>query len=508
MSTEGNNIATYLDVAWSQIGKSSCDLDMPDVIAHADIAQDWSNLRSLFVDRILVNRFSLPHVEIVDLPKDRLTVRPLARLAIEHRLAYEAAVYAMARHIEKKLPRSVYSYRAKNSRGFLLNSTRSWIEMQRSARREHKRNPEFLLARTDVSSFYENIDIGVLADEVKSLGGPTWAASLIGQFLEAFNSGSSVWGLPQGTNASGVLANLYLLPLDEELERDGWRYLRYSDDIYIFGSSWTGLRQILLQSTRTLRARCLSLSGVKTKIVQAEAVAEEIEGLEKDAIIYGLDLGWRTAFVDLYRCFKQSVESDPIDTRNLKFSLTQLGRKNDEYAVRWLLKNFLLVPHIAREALLYLSRFPRLDDKIYRTLVGYLSSGDLDPYPYAQQHLLIFMIRSRFESKVGIDTAWSILRNRNVEGYVREMAARYLGRRSVSSSAAGLKKAFQDEHDERVRRSLLVACYESGQLSPNWLESILSSQENWPMRRTIEYLIGTPDCIPIPRIVRADWNTW
>ncbi len=44
-------------------------------------------------------------------------------------------------------------------------------------------------------------------------------------------------GTPQGGPLSPLLANIYLDPLDQELERRGHRFCRYADDCNIYVSS-------------------------------------------------------------------------------------------------------------------------------------------------------------------------------------------------------------------------------------------------------------------------------
>ena len=63
---------------------------------------------------------------------------------------------------------------------------------------------------------------------------------LIGDYLRASmqqGDGSRVRrvrGTPQGGPLSPLLANIYLNPLDQELERRGLSFVRYADDIAIF----------------------------------------------------------------------------------------------------------------------------------------------------------------------------------------------------------------------------------------------------------------------------------
>lgn len=491
-------IIDHLDIAWAHLGQSSGDMDMPDPIAHADIAASWTSYRSGLVQRIMEGRYTPSHIEIVDLPKDRLTVRPLARLSAEYRLIYDAAIFAAADSIESAIPSAVYSSRWWKRKRRLLGPGGRWLKMQRTARALHKRKPSLLLARTDITAFYEHIDHDILLSDLAALAIPEWSAEILGKFLRAFNGLSHAWGIPQGSDASGMLANLYLVPLDLEIARHGFRHFRYSDDVYIFGEDWISLREVILEANRLLRYRHLNLSGMKTHIIGSHAVAEEFEDSEKDALSYGVSFDLYWAQSELQAFFDKTASCDPVSTRDLKFALTQLTLMNDPYAVTWLLANMGEIPHIARQALIYLSTFQESMPAIGNAIVDLLINSKLIIYPYAEQHLLIYMIRNGVQGEHSIDAAWKLLLNRNKESFVREFAARYLGLYSPPGGASRLRQEFQRETDARVRRALLVACYESKQCSDAWLEVVAGSDAD--LELTANYLKTHPDDIPLPVI--------
>jgi hypothetical protein len=492
----GRAIAEKIEIAWAHLGRSSGDLDMPDLIAHADIDANWSDYRTNLVKNILDGNCYPSHLEVVDLPKDRLAVRPLARMSPEHRLAYDAAVFAAADQIESTVPRGVYSYRWWKGKQRLLGAQGMWIKMQRSARYLHAQHPSLLLARTDVTAFYEHIEPDILIEDFKALDVPNWSGEVLDGFLRAFNGLSNAWGIPQGSDASGMLANLYLIPLDVEIKRRGFRHYRYSDDVYIFGEDWISLREVILEANKILRHRHLNLSGSKTKIIGHRDVAAQFEDTEKDAISYGVSAGKPESIQELYNFFDTISAKDPVSSRDLKYSLTQLGSVLDDYAAAWLIANMGEIPHIAREALVYLSKLPWLASHTSNAVVELITNSKLIIYPYAEQHLLIYMINNKVLSPRGLEAAWNLLLDKNKESFVREFAARYLGLYSPPGSASRLKQEFQQESNPRVRRALLVACYESGQCSERWLHVISKSDPD--LYLTAQYLSSRPIRLPLP----------
>lgn len=498
------SLLSYLDTAWSNIGSASIDVELPDVIAYADVGSQWDSFKHRLAVGFDAGRCYPSGVEIVDLPKDRLMVRPLARLEIEQRLLYEALVVAAAPSIKRVVSGSVYSNRWWARKQRFISPIGSWIKMQRAARRLHRRHPSRLLARTDISAFYEHVDVDFLVDDLKQLDIPEWVCNALEAFLVAFNGLSSAWGIPQGSDMSGMLANLYLTTFDAEIWRSGCQHFRYSDDTYIFGSDWTTIRQALVNVNRTLRHRHLNLSPSKTDICGSSDVLSRLEDQEKDAINYGLDVGAPGVVSEIRAIFDRAVAKDPVNTRDFKFSLTKLAKLNDAHAVSWIVGNFASVPHAAREALVYLNQFVESDASIKEAVVELITSTQLSIYPYAQQHLLIFMIRNAIRGRRLADVAWGILLNKNAETFVREMAARYLGLFGSIGESGRLKQEYQGEESHRVRRALLVACYESNQCGEKWLEVVATSDP--ALLTTAEYLQCKPSCIPRPAIERLPWR--
>lgn len=493
-------ISEYLELAWKHLGLSSGDLDLPDVIDRADIQFAWPQYRDELVSAIIARRYHPTHVKVVDLPKDRVAVRPLARLDPQSRLTYEASVFAIASKIESSIPNCVYSYRWWKRKGRLLSAKGSWIRMQRIARNLHRREPELLLAKTDITAFYECIEPDILIADLRKLRATEWAVDVLDGFLKAFNGLNGVWGIPQGSDASGILANFYLVSIDHMIKKK-FRHFRYSDDIYIFGEDWLALRQVMLDANTRLRRRRLHLSSNKTKIISGEDIAAEFEDMEKNAISYGVAIETPGARDEVRAYFDRVVAGahDPRP-RDLKYCLTQFTRLSDDYAVKWILENMDEIPNVARESLIYLRAVAGEDSEIGAVVIGLIANSKLTIYPYAQQHLLIHMILADIRGDAAINAAQNLLHDKNSENYVREFAARYLGLKSDPLSFVDLRQEFEQETDDGVRRALLIACYESNQCPDVWLQTIADSYP--ALSLTATYLSSRPRSIPLPVVWR------
>jgi RNA-directed DNA polymerase len=76
-------------------------------------------------------------------------------------------------------------------------------------------------------------------------------------------------GTPQGAVISPMLANLYLNPLDHEMDRRGWAMVRYADDLVVLGRSREEAEAVLNFLRDWTTGVGLTLHPTKTRIVNA-----------------------------------------------------------------------------------------------------------------------------------------------------------------------------------------------------------------------------------------------
>ena len=97
------------------------------------------------------------------------------------------------------------------------------------------------IAHFDLAAFYDTISHELLIKLMSPRGGnqKTWE-KVRGWFRCWSAAGNALpiqHGIPQGPIASDFIAECLLIPLDEALLKDGYRYVRYVEDIRIFAKS-------------------------------------------------------------------------------------------------------------------------------------------------------------------------------------------------------------------------------------------------------------------------------
>jgi hypothetical protein len=135
------------------------------------------------------------------------------------------------------------------------------------------------VAVTDVANFYDSIDLSRLISKLRDkLPEYTSHLELLQVFLSFWNRRStgyqaSTKGLPQEIISDGSrnLSHFYLQDFDDQFSaycgREGLRYVRWADDMLVFGPSPQKLEAAMHKASRMLLAEGLNLSAPKTRIM-------------------------------------------------------------------------------------------------------------------------------------------------------------------------------------------------------------------------------------------------
>jgi group II intron reverse transcriptase/maturase len=94
----------------------------------------------------------------------------------------------------------------------------------------------------DIEAFFDHVNHDLLMQRLKQAISDPLLLALINRYLKAGIVINDHWqatpiGTPQGSPLSPLLANIYLDPLDRELERRGLNFCRYADDTNVYVSS-------------------------------------------------------------------------------------------------------------------------------------------------------------------------------------------------------------------------------------------------------------------------------
>lgn len=178
-------------------------------------------------------------VRAVDIPKSNGGTRTLGIPNVLDRMIQQAIHLVMSPVWEPDFSEHSHGFRPGRSAHDAVREAQAFIQAGKT-----------WVVDIDLKSFFDQVNhdklMGLVARKVKDKK----LLRLIGDYLRAplrQPDGSQQkrhQGTPQGGPLSPLLANIYLDPLDKELEQRGLAFVRYADDIAIFASSQRSAQRI------------------------------------------------------------------------------------------------------------------------------------------------------------------------------------------------------------------------------------------------------------------------
>jgi uncharacterized protein YneF (UPF0154 family) len=437
--------------------------------------------------RVMSDAYIPGAIEVCDAPKGGGLVRPGVRLGIEDRVVYTAAVGACLHEIYSELEWAQgsrdFSPRLDpaelDNREWLRNPFLGWKEWRVQSLELLRRRKNTHVLTADIAGCFENIDIGLLCSDLKRIGCHGDVIALISKCLNGWATCAGR-GLPQGVLASDLLAKLYLGSFDKWIRGLNYRHVRYADDIRLFANSEGEAKRALVEVTRALRTRGLTLQSHKTEIRAAEDAEIEFEGVvpviqevrqgyideaqaaglmaadESLPIVEIDEITGEVGLPILRRAFDTYIVGrNEINRTMLNFLLRRLGKKGSDHAVEECSRIMRLNPQHTGSIALY---FEELEDpdRLEQRVVEALLDETAAIYPYQRYQLLHWLGRNAEQVD---ETTLHVLRefSRRPEspGYVRAIATQLLGCFGGSSDLEEIESRYKAASDPLERAQLL-----------------------------------------------------
>lgn len=240
------------------------------------------NLRDLHV-RLKGGSFSPQQPTRAYMPKPSGLQRPLTLLSVEDQIVLQAIANTFAdkclRRRRKLEHKSVFSnivQRSPSSIFFLQDWRISYSLFQERVEEYFKAGFRWI-AHFDLAAYYDTICHDMLLRTAFPRATDA-SRDCILNCLKVWSSESPAsshgHGIPQGPIGSAFLAECFLLPVDESLQRQKLRYIRYVDDIRLFGRSENQVRAAAIRMEIQLRERGLIPQGQKHAITYAKTLGD------------------------------------------------------------------------------------------------------------------------------------------------------------------------------------------------------------------------------------------
>lgn len=211
-------------------------------------------------------------------PKDTLSDRTLTLLSMPDWVVYTAIATVVAEAVYPKeswrYKNTVFSNLPRIGRTRPIGFFRLWERQYNLYNKTCEAvagNLPFLLD-FDLTSFYDLIDHDLLLTKIRVYVKDVYLLDLLERMLRIWTGDSLQLsfnhGLPQGPEASGFLADLFLFAVDDaNSNRSGRTYLRYVDDFRIFASTTRECEIAALQLERDVKRVGLASNASKTRIL-------------------------------------------------------------------------------------------------------------------------------------------------------------------------------------------------------------------------------------------------
>lgn len=199
--------------------------------------------------------------------KNNFDFRKCALIDILDEIKYLSLVCLIASEIEKNRldKKTVFSYRFKpNEKGGLFERKYNYSAFkarykQLSANRKYK-----IIIECDISNFYDRLNIHRLNSTLLSISSIDEKISDTIDKLLLFWANRDSYGIPVGSNASRILAEAFLLEIDNYLISNDIKFCRFVDDYRFFAKDSNEANRIITMFVHILNKHGLSINLSKT----------------------------------------------------------------------------------------------------------------------------------------------------------------------------------------------------------------------------------------------------
>jgi hypothetical protein len=218
---------------------------------------------------------------VVFAPKESRTLRPFVSLPPSDHVLFQALVDQCVPRLLPELPGAdvVFQFRPVESGRATFAERPRWRDFIDHTRTQLSGSRSHLL-EADIAGFFLHVRRPPLIDRLLALGVSPEVCGDLDVLLSHFEL-HGVQGLPQGQDASSVLSNVALAPLDVMLGEAGIEYARWSDDLRVFCRSYREARVIQERIERLLFDEGFTLAAGKTTVRTAATALKRLEDLDR-----------------------------------------------------------------------------------------------------------------------------------------------------------------------------------------------------------------------------------
>ncbi len=420
-------------------------------------------------------------------PKAGSMLRPVQILSPKDEVVYNVLVAKCIREIWGVLewsqgdPDIAFQLREPNSREWISSGFRIWSQWREKSI-EKLAEPIQYVVVSDITGYYENIDLPKLRDDLRNINAPSASVDMLLRCLNRWADPRGK-GIPQGYSASDILAKLYFNSIDRALQRIGFNHLRYVDDLRIFCRTRLEARRAILFLSGLLSRKGLNLQSAKTRIhtvqearLLIDGVTPTIMGVQAaireeamDDSLYGTALGGvfpapetetfdpqsRIVIERTFReNFSEAVEQS-FDKTLFHYLLTRLGRMRSRIAVQYCLSLIISRPEETWYLLNYFTHISLETDEL-QEIVDYLESESAI-YDYQLFEIIAWFLQQQNDNDVVFRACRRFGFDQNRPIWLRSVCLAYLGRQADQVDFDAIEELYPRLGTELEKADCIVA---------------------------------------------------
>lgn len=324
-------------------------------------------------------------------PKSNGLNRMYTLMSVEDQIVYQAFANKLADQmiqfdsIKKRYKKSVFGniYSGKKSEFFFQKWDESYKAYTKSIIKAYNSGNDYI-ASFDLTACYDSINHNLLKEILRNYHFSEESIKVFISMLEVWSSPSKDYvlgvGIPQGPQASGIIAEAVLAEYDkyiEELQKKySFKYYRYVDDIRILAKDEKTVQWVLFHLDKKSKELGLFPQASKIYVHKIEDITEEVKQISKPLFEDDLDEDEKPR--DASSNIGSLIKNKSKDTTSLKryMQYLQPSAKNNKLVLK-AINNY---PELINAFVYYIQRYPRV---LPVTLVAYIYDCMLD---YTKQY--------------------------------------------------------------------------------------------------------------------------
>ncbi|HLW72240.1 MAG TPA: RNA-directed DNA polymerase [Candidatus Binataceae bacterium] len=314
--------------------------EIPDVIHFEDYKMFAQSFASQLAKRASSREYTPNTLTLFPYPNyhpqypNKLRVMAVASVADLALLRVDGG--RLARVTDPTISDRVYSYRISSfgdaaSAWTFRSSKEAWRAFTEAGISVLDDDTRPFMCRTDVTKFYPSIRFDLLEDLLLRCRCNHKIVRRLLRTLEFWRDQTGLRGLPIGPEASAVLGNLFLAPVDQSIIASGADHKRYGDDILIFTKTRALREAVVTLLDKELPMLGLTRSEEKTKLFDDPEEARE--NLRDSKIQYWEGAASYSPELSVWgvrRAFDQDILNSPeIKLSQYRWILKYLKNRND-----------------------------------------------------------------------------------------------------------------------------------------------------------------------------------